>query len=184
MKKALLILMWVLVAAVAVMTIIAIRNRVIEKQATTYFAPWNFPPSYSVQNNTDYRADTICLYLANLLGLDTLNLIIVYIPEHVEDKDIEFSAFIQQLPFKKNQFLLMIKRDGISFSELKNILSHEFIHIQQYTSGDLVAYINFVIYKGEDVYLKEVPYDERPFEIDAFAKDGKLLKNLNHVLYE
>jgi len=183
MKKALLIFMWVILAAVAVMTVIAIRNHIIKKQSMTYFAPMNFPESYDVQNNTDYRADTVSLYLAHLLELDTLNLIIVYIPEHVENKDIEFSAFIQQLPFKKNQFLLMIKREGISFSELKNVLAHEFIHIQQYTSGDLVAYTNFVIYKGEDVYLKEVPYDERPFEIDAFAKDGKLLKSLNSVLY-
>jgi hypothetical protein len=183
MKKSLLILMWVLVAAVAVMTVIALWNHIEKKKEARPFSQWDFPQSYNIENSTDYRADTICLHLAQLLELDTLNIIIVYIPEHVEDKDIEFSAFIQQLPFKKNQFLLMIKRDGISFSELKNILSHEFIHIQQYTSGDLVAYTNFVIYKGEDVYLKEVPYAERPFEIDAFAKDGKLLKSLNAVLY-
>jgi len=184
MKKSLLILMWILLSAVAILTIVAVLNRVAENKASRSFAPWAFPQTYDIQNNTDYRADTICLHLAQLLELDTLNLIIVYIPDHVEEGDIEFSAFVQMLPFRKNQFILMMKRDGINFSKLKEVLSHEFVHIHQYTSGDLVAYTNFVIYKGEDVYLKEVPYDERPFEIDAFAEDGKLLKKLNNVLYE
>jgi len=183
MKKPLLILMWILVAAVAVMTVIAIRNLVLENRDVKSFASWNFPESYDIQNNTDYRADTICMYLANLQGLDTLNLIIVYIPEHVKEKEVEYSSFVQMIPFKKNQFILMLKRDGISFSKLKIILAHEFIHMEQYISGDLVAYTNFVIYKGEDVYLKEIPYDERPFELDALSEGSKLLKKLNHVLY-
>jgi hypothetical protein len=125
------------------------------------------------------------MHLAHsVLGLDTANIMIVYIPEHVNEGEIDFYAIVQYLPFRPNQFLILLTRDGMSMGMLKEALSHEFVHIDQYLSRDLVMYPKYAIWKGEDVYFGEIPYEERPFEKDAFQRQGKYLKSLNKVLYE
>jgi hypothetical protein len=185
MKKTLSVVMWVVLAAVAVMTIIAVIGIIQKKMESRPFAHYDFPETIVVENSTNYKADTICMYLAHsVLGLDTANIMIVYIPEHLNEGQIEFYGIVQYLPFKKNQFLILLTREGMSLEFLKEVLSHEFVHIDQYLRGDLVMYPLFAIWKGEDVYLMETPYDERPFEKEAFKTQGKYLKQLNKVLYE
>lgn len=186
MKKTLHIVLWVILSAVLIFTIIGILELVQKKKDARPFNQYDFPSTLVVENSTQYdKADTICLYLAHqVLGLDTLNLIIVYIPEVVQPKEMELYGIVQYIPFKPNQFLILLNRDKMSLTKLKETLSHEFVHIDQYLSGDLVVYPLFAIYKGEDVYLKEVPYEERPFEKEAFAIQGKFYKKLNKLLYD
>jgi hypothetical protein len=185
MEKTLKVVMWILIAVVAVMTIFAVGTIIQKKRDARSFAPVEFPETIVVENSTNYRADTICMHLAhNILGLDTFNLIIVYIPEVLNEGEMEYYAIVQYLPFKKNQFLILLNRDGLSLSKLKMALSHEFVHIDQYLRGDLVLYPLFAVWKGEDVYLMETPYEERPFEKEAFQYQGKYLKQLNKVLYD
>ena len=184
MEKTLKVIMWVVIAVVAVMTIIAVAQLVQRKMESRPFASYDFPETIVVENSTNYKADTICMHLAHsVLGLDTINLMLAYIPEHINEGGEEFYGIVQMLPFRPNQFLILLSREGMSFQLLKQTLSHEFVHIHQYISGDLVVYPLYVIWKGEDVYLKEVPYEERPFEKDAFDNQGKYLKKLNKVLY-
>ena len=186
MKKSLAALMWMLTIAVLVLTIVALANFLQKKKDARPFNEYDFPTTLEVTNMTDYnRADTLCLYLAHhVLELDTMDLSIVYIPEHVQPKDVELFAIVQQLPFGKNQFLILLQRDELSLSKLKIALSHEFVHVEQYLSGDLQIYPLYAVWKGEDIYFGEVPYDERPFEQDAFKRDGKFRKELNKALYE
>lgn len=184
MEKTLKVIMWIVVVAVAVMTLIAIAHLVQKKQEARPFAPYEFPETIVVENSTNYRADTICMHLAHsILELDTINLILVYIPEHVNEGEMEFYAIVQYLPFKKNQFLILLNRDRLSLGKLKMALSHEFVHIDQYLRGDLSLYPKYAIWKGEDIYFGEVPYEDRPFEKEAFANQGKYLKQLNKFLY-
>ena len=185
MEKTLKVVMWIVIAAVAVMTIIAVGGLIQKRRDARPFASYEFPETVVVENSTNYRADTICMHLAHsILELDTINLILVYIPEHVNDGDMEFYGIVQMLPFKQNQFIILLSRKGMSLSKLKETLAHEFVHIRQYISGDLVVYPLYAVWKGEDVYLKEVPYEDRPFEKDAFRNQGKYLKQLNKALYE
>jgi hypothetical protein len=184
MKKTLSVVMWVVLAAVAVMTIIAVVGIIQKKMESRPFAHYDFPETIVVENATDYKADTICMHLAHsVLGLDTAYIMIVYIPEHVNEGETDFYAIVQYIPFRKNQFLILLTRDKMSTGMLKETLSHEFVHIHQYLSGDLVMYPKFAIWKGEDIYFGEIPYEERPFEKDAFSNQGKYLKQLNEVLY-
>ena len=184
MKKTLLAIMWIVIIAAAVMTIIAVGNLIQKKKDARPFNKYDFPETVQVTNMTNYRADTMCLYLAHkVLELDTFDLSIVYIPEHVQPKDTELYAIVQQLPFGKNQFILLLQREGMSLGKLKIALSHEFVHIEQYLSGDLVVYPLYAVWKGEDIYFGEVEYDERPFEEDAFIRQRAFKRKLNNLLY-
>jgi len=144
------------------------------------------PLTIVVENATDYdKADTISMYIANrIFDIDTLNLMIVYIPEHLNEGEMELYGIVQHIPFKKNQFIILLNRKNISLSKLKEILSHEFVHISQYISGDLVVYPNYAVWKGEDIYFGEVAYKDRPFEKEAFKYQGGVMSKLNKMLYE
>jgi hypothetical protein len=176
--------MWIVVVAVAVMTIIAVASLIQKKRDARPFASYDFPQTIVVENTTDYRADTICMHLAHsILELDTINLMLVYIPEHINEGEVEYYAIVQHLPFKKNQFLILLNKDRLSLCKLKMALSHEFVHIDQYLRGDLVMYPLYAIWKGEDIYFGETDYEDRPFEKEAFASQGKYVKKLNKALY-
>ena len=170
----------VVINIVIALFIIAQRNRDAKQ-----FNHRDFPESLAVNNMTDYeKADTISLYLAQQFGIPELNLIIVYIPEDINEEKTEFYGIVQQLPFKTNQFIILFDREEMSLTELKETLSHEFVHINQCISGDLVIYPNFAIWRGEDVYFGETNYKERPFEMEAFSKQRKVKKKLDKALYK
>jgi len=181
-KNLLIILLVVFLIIGALISLVVIQK----KRDARPFNTYDFPSTLVVQNATTYdRADTICLYLAHqILGLDTMELMIVYIPEHINSGEMEFYGMIQQIPFGKNQFLILLNKDRVSLTRLKEILSHEFVHMDQYISGDLKLYPGFAIYKGEDVYFGETEYEDRPFEKEAFALQGKFVKKLNKFLYD
>ena len=175
----------ILVIIVAAFTIYATIGIVQKKMDARPFNHYDFPETMIVSNATEYdAADTISLYLAHhVLGLDTINLIFAYIPENLQEGEMEFYAFVQYLPFKKNQFLILLDKEEMSLSRLKKTLSHEFTHIDQYLRGDLVLYSNYAIWKGEDIYYGEVDYIDRPFEKEAFRDQGWINKDLNKYLY-
>jgi len=179
--------LWIIILVVLLTIGILISLVVIQKRRDARpFNTYDFPQTLVVSNSTNYdRADTLCLYLAHqILGLDTMELMIVYIPEHINSGEMEFYGMIQQIPFGKNQFLILLNKDRVSLTRLKEILSHEFVHMDQYISGDLKLYPGFAIYKGEDVYFGETEYEDRPFEKEAFALQGKFVKKLNKFLYD
>lgn len=175
----------VLMTIVTIFTIIAVIVLVQRKLDERPFTHYDFPDTMTVSNSTDYKvADTLSLYLAHkVLAMDTINLIFAYIPEHINEGDMEYYAFVQQLPFKKNQFLILLDREEMSLSMLKKVLAHEFIHIDQYVRGDIVIYPGYAIWKGEDIYFGEVDYKDRPFEQEALKLQGKVKRELNKHLY-
>ena len=174
-----------LMTIVTIFTIIAVIVLVQRKLDERSFTYYDFPDTMTVSNSTDVKvADTISLYLAHhVLAIDTIDLIFAYIPEDDNNEEQEFYAFIQRLPFQKNQFIILLNREEISLSELKKFLSHEFIHIDQHVRGDIVMYPNFAIWKGEDIYFGEVAYGDRPFEQEALKWQGKIKRQLNKHLY-
>ena len=177
MKKGWIVLIVVLVIAFFVGIIVWQK-----KQDARPFNHYDFPETIQVMNATDYRADTICMLLANeILGMDTLNMTIAYMPV-IKTKDTEFYGVIQHLPFKPNQFVLLLKK-SMSLSKLKETLSHEFVHVGQYVYGDLVLYPSYAVYAGDTVTF-DVEYKDRPFEKDAFKQQTRINKELKELLYK
>jgi hypothetical protein len=63
------------------------------------------------------------------------------------------------------------------------VLCHEVIHMEQYSSGDLVYDNNFIIWKGDKMELNSKEYMDRPWEKDAFDRQSQLIKSVESVLY-
>ena len=119
---------------------------------------------------------------SEILGMDTLNMTIVNMPV-IKTQDIEFYAIIQHVPFKPNQFVLLLKKD-MSLSKLKETLAHEFVHVGQYVYGELTLYPKYAVYAGDTVVFSEVKYKDRPFEKDAFEQQHRIEKELKKLLYK
>lgn len=78
----------------------------------------------------------------------------------------------------RNQYMLYI--GDLNRSESFTIVSHELIHLEQFHSGRLVKKdsTNLVLWEGKIYDVKQIPYLERPWEIEAFNKDKVLEKKI------
>lgn len=178
---------WYILIIVFIILIIGVVFSILrqKKQDTRSFKKVDFPKTILVQNGTEYnRADTIILVLADkIFNLDTLDIKVFHLPEIINEGEMEYYAIVQKLPFGQHQYLILLKRD-MSLSKIKVTLSHEFVHIKQYEKGELIMDFNYAMWKGEKIVFKDVEYEKRPFEIEAFQTQGKITKELNKELYE
>lgn len=63
------------------------------------------------------------------------------------------------------------------------VISHELIHLQQYHSKDLIYKNDTVIWKNDLYILSNKQYSERPWEDDAYQREGDLEKKIKNTLY-
>ena len=82
--------------------------------------------------------------------------------------------------FAQKEFVIELN-DNQSTSEKIETLAHELVHIKQGVSKEVVYKFDkelnklFVSWKGKDLgEVGQVPYRERPYEIEAFSKEGIL----------
>ena len=72
---------------------------------------------------------------------------------------------------------------NMSRCESIEVLCHEVVHMEQYSSGDLVYDNNVIIWKGERIELNSKEYMDRQWEKDAFDRQSQLIKSVESVLY-
>jgi len=61
----------------------------------------------------------------------------------------------------------------------KPVLIHELIHIWQMEQGKLIPLAaNKVVWKGDTIRLADVPYFDRPFEVEAKKMEDILIQKL------
>lgn len=81
-----------------------------------------------------------------------------------------------------NQYIIYI--DDLNREESLTILSHELIHLQQYSSGRLIKMEDHFVMFNDKVYnVDEIIYRDRPWEIEAFNKQNDLKIKLEKNLY-
>jgi len=74
--------------------------------------------------------------------------------------------------------------DKLRREEAILVLSHEIAHIEQYISGRFV-YENGSSYWDDEKYdLKDLEYDERPWEIDAYNKEKDISLETSKILLQ
>jgi hypothetical protein len=168
-----------LAVAIVITTIINIQR---EKR----FKHFDFPQSMIVNNYTKYkRADTLAMVILNrLFKYDTVELAIYYYPEQFNNNAYEIYGFIQKNQFKDHSYIVFMRKRTIPIP-VRRFLSHEMIHLDQMEKGELDQIIGTskMIYKGEVIDMLTVPYDERPYEQDAFARQNGVLKEVNDLVY-
>lgn len=177
-KKGILIVSIILAIILLIVVLIKVQN----KRDARYFKKQTFENTTNIVNYTEYeRLDTIIFVLSeNIFEFDTLNVNLYYIPKVLKNDRFEYYALVQELPF--GYYSIFIKK-GLKLHKIKSILSHEFIHIEQYKKGDLEVYPNYATYKGEYIPFKTIEYKDRTYEIEAFKRQNKICKQLNNILY-
>ncbi len=182
MKK----LWWVLVAIVLLIAVAVIITIIVNKQREKRVNHFEFPVTMIAKNyTTEKRADTMAMIILNkIFKYDTVTLNIYYAPKHLNNSEYELVGFIQKNPYEEHSYNIFLKNGTLPVS-IKTFLSHELVHLQQMEKGDLVQLSLYekIIYKNDTIYYSEVPYDKRPYEIDAFSKENKIRKGLNDLLY-
>jgi hypothetical protein len=128
-------------------------------------------------------------YLDTLVsqGLDVLGLKGEYVMIRTMDPslkgalgaDTELRAYIIG---ERNQYIIYI--GDLDRQESLTILSHELIHLQQYTSGRLIRMEDrFMMFDGEVYNVDNIEYKNRPWENEAFKKENDLKLKLENILY-
>jgi len=157
------------------------------KKLTRSEAELTFPETIAVRNNTGVPVEKIIKALAHyVFEMDTLRIDVTNIPPHLENMgDIKIKAYVMKNLFEDGHYLIFLSKN-IFQSELKEILSHEFIHIEQMERGDLIQFPPdrpYVIWMGDTMDLRSTPYKERPFEKEAHTRDWKVYQNLEKIWY-
>ncbi len=68
-------------------------------------------------------------------------------------------------------------------NEAIEVLSHEVIHMLQYRSGNLIYANGNVTWMGEVLDLNSKEYEQRPWEMEAFQQQTKLISLVEGSLY-
>lgn len=90
-------------------------------------------------------------------------------------KDLHLEAILQPTPIKDTFNLILRNRES---SDVELILCHEMIHLNQYLNGDLkLDWDKKEFYWKGVKYENTIPYDNRPWEKEAFKQQYSLLKD-------
>ena len=93
--------------------------------------------------------------------------------------DTELRAFIIG---ENNQYVIYV--DDLNREESLTILSHELIHLQQYSTGRLIRMEDHIMmFDGEAYNVDEIKYKDRPWEIEAFKNETDLKIKVGELLF-
>ena len=152
----------------------------------------DIPKTYSIQNKTEYEflSKVISAGITEL-GMDTVYITLYPLDEATKEKaSIEgrdLFAHIVAGNVGTKQYAIFIAEDGLGIDDYITVIAHELIHLQQYESGKLRVIdleTGTVVYNGwpyQNISL--IPYDNRPWEQEAFKESTALAKKITKRLY-
>lgn len=170
---------WGLMIFILILLGIAIYYSTKEK----YFNPYEFSKENFVTNRARGNyLDTIVHAGIDVLGIKNHTILL---QNQASNKDLgdgyETQAYIITVG---NQSAIFIDKN-ISRSIAIETLSHELIHLKQYIDGRLkLLETTYVEWEGEKINVLDLPYDKRPWEIEAFDKQRELENKIKQKLYE
>jgi hypothetical protein len=133
----------------------------------------------NVTNNRYY--DTIVSVGLDQYGLFGIEVQIQELSDKAKDGfDGELKAHVQ---FFNGSYYLFI--DNFGRKEAIEVIAHEIIHIQQYQTNEL-SYNHesgILEWQGKLFGTHQLEYSNRPWESDAFDKQGQLESKISDVLY-
>lgn len=151
----------------------------------TPFARIQLSPSNIVFNRTSrsYMDTIVSVGLDKLDMKDIVALVRPITPDILDamkskEPTLDLKAFI--IGKDENYIIYIVDLDRTTAIE---VLSHELIHLKQTESKQLVKGTKSVLWEGKE-YSPELPYDERPWEKDAFDKQYSLLNDIKTTLYQ
>lgn len=178
MKKIIIIVLSVLLLGLILFFLI-------KSNKEKYFEPIGLSENNTIVNFSKHQyVDTVVS-----IGLDILNIKDNYVtirnvPEQIvesfkKQNDTDLGASIIGA---NDQYIIYINE--MSRTNSTKIISHELIHLQQYNSGRLrVIGSGVVMWEGKEIIVLNIPYNDRPWEREAFKRQDDLEKKLLEKLY-
>lgn len=123
--------------------------------------------------------DTIMSVGLSSMNIKNVKVIITNLSKETKNNfEGELKAHIR---YHQGVFYLFINDE--SRVESIDIISHEIVHIMQYQSKNLIFENDKVFYKNTEYNLTNIPYEDRPWEIEAFEKQKEVRNLIENSLY-
>jgi hypothetical protein len=138
-----------------------------------------------VANRTeDNYLDSVVYVGLNELGMDSLAITIRPITDEVKQQFDSEGTLKAHILGRGRQYIIFL--DDMGRDESIKVLSHELIHLRQYVTQKLILHKNEVIWDGKVISgyeVSESKYNDRPWEIEAFAEQRQLENKIRNILY-
>jgi len=149
------------------------------------FKQFDIETTNMVANRTeDNYLDSVVYVGLNELGMDSLAVTIRPITDEVKQQFDSEGTLKAHILGRDRQYIIFL--DDMGRDESIKVLSHELIHLRQYVTKKLVLHKNEVVWDGEiisEYRVSELKYDDRPWEIEAFAEQRQLENKIRNILY-
>lgn len=138
------------------------------------------PEKNSVTVSTDLPDFYDTIIKVGLGGADLAGLDLLVIPIGEQNREDGVLAHVKKFGGRYYLFISVLdRRDAIE------VIGHEVWHVIQYDSGEL-AYdysTGAVRWEGADYYNEAIPYEERPWERDAFVNGPVISSRIERELW-
>ena len=149
------------------------------------FKQFDIETTNMVANRTeDNYLDSVVYVGLNELGMDSLAVTIRPITDEVKQQFDSEGTLKAHILGRGRQYIIFL--DDMGRDESIKVLSHELIHLRQYVTQKLILHKNEVIWDGKvisEYKVSESKYNDRPWEIEAFAEQRQLENKIRNILY-
>lgn len=164
-----------------VLVVIGLLILLVKNQQETHFKPVELSLNNTVINNgVPKYMDTVISISLDVANIKGINLVLDKLSDDAKN---QFSGgdLKAHMRYAYNYFYLFT--DNHDRNESIEVFSHEVIHVQQYNSNDLIYDGVRVFWKGQEYNLSDIEYNDRPWEKEAFEKQGEISKQVKNLLY-
>ena len=154
-------------------------------QKDNYFKPVPLSTSNTITNlvNKPFM-DTVVSIGLGVLEVKDCYITIKPMDDNIRNRFLNQNGLSLQACVIGTNDLYDIYIEDINKDEAITVLSHELIHLKQYNSGDLdVIGDGIVLWKGQKINVMDIPYDQRPWEKEAFDNQGDVSVKIKKILY-
>ena len=149
------------------------------------FKQFDIETTNMVANRTeDNYLDSVVYVGLNELGMDSIAVTIRPITDEVKQQFDSEGTLKAHILGRGRQYIIFL--DDMGRDESIKVLSHELIHLRQYVTQKLILHKNEVIWDGKIISgyeVSESKYNDRPWEIEAFAEQRQLESKIRNILY-
>jgi hypothetical protein len=143
---------------------------------------FTFPQTITVHNYTSNpKTDTVAMVILNKIMLyDTMTVNIYKLNDIFDNQDFVINAHVIKNVFVPHTYNIFI-RSYLNLYTIEYSLSHEFIHIDQMERNRLIIYQNTYSWNDTIYNMKDVKYENRPYEIEAYNKQTLIYDKLINI---
>ena len=178
MRKNTIITILILLTLIGLFFLLRYANRV------EYFEPVTLSENnYIINLSEEKYVDTIVSVGLDQLGIKECSVTIEKMPQRIKDLFYEQNQLNLEATVFGDNFMFSILTNDLNRGNSILVLSHELIHLKQYNSGRLV-YVGdgFVTFDNKVYKVTDIPYNDRPWEKEAFEQQYDLADKVRKIL--